>query len=178
MSAVNHHSAAFVKRIIFDLSFYIWVALVLFNVITGLVVDGFGALRAEDTTRRQILENTCFACGFTRMGYDDLPNFRGPSFDTHRDVDHNYWVFVEFYVYLYNKPIEDMTGVESYVWSHLEEQSLAWIPVRNSAAIQNAHAHVEDEDPGIDPEVISRIASEVKDIKRAVEAHNPRHEPI
>jgi len=50
-----------------------------------------------------VLENACFVCGFTREYYDDIPNFNGPSFDSHKDKDHNYWFYVYFYVYLKQK---------------------------------------------------------------------------
>jgi hypothetical protein len=35
----------------------------LFNIITGLMVDGFGSLREDDNIRTDILENYCFVCG-------------------------------------------------------------------------------------------------------------------
>jgi hypothetical protein len=53
----------YLQRVIFDLSFFIWVGILLFNIITGLMVDGFGSLREEDNERNDILENTCFVCG-------------------------------------------------------------------------------------------------------------------
>jgi hypothetical protein len=53
----------YLQRVIFDLSFFIWVGILLFNIITGLMVDGFGALREEDNIRQDILENSCFVCG-------------------------------------------------------------------------------------------------------------------
>jgi hypothetical protein len=38
----------------FDLSFFIVVGVLLFNVITGLMVDGFGALRDEANERADV----------------------------------------------------------------------------------------------------------------------------
>ena len=37
--------------------------LLLFNIITGLLVDGFGRLREDDNTQQDILVNSCFTCG-------------------------------------------------------------------------------------------------------------------
>jgi hypothetical protein len=42
-------------------------------------------------------------CGFTRESYDDIPNFRGPTFDEHKDNDHYFWNYAYFYVYLKQK---------------------------------------------------------------------------
>mmetsp|Transcript_10620 Transcript_10620/g.13902 ORF Transcript_10620/g.13902 Transcript_10620/m.13902 type:complete len:330 (+) Transcript_10620:253-1242(+) len=136
----------FQKRLIFDLSFFIWVGMILFNIITGLLVDGFGSLREEDNERRDILENSCFVCGFTRTGYDDIPNFRGPNFDYHLTDEHNYWSYVHYYVYLKRKNKTEFNGVDTFVWAMLQEGNLGWIPVRNSAAIQQANIVIEDPD--------------------------------
>ena len=53
----------YIARVLFDLSFFIWVGVLLFNIITGLLVDGFGSLREEDNARQNMLDNTCFVCG-------------------------------------------------------------------------------------------------------------------
>ena len=62
----------YLQRVLFDLSFFIWVGVLLFNIITGLMVDGFGALREEDNIRNNIMENECFVCGFTRTSCEFL----------------------------------------------------------------------------------------------------------
>jgi len=128
--------ADFLGRMFFDLSFFVIVGVLLFNVITGLMVDGFGALRDEANERADVLENQCFVCGFTREAYEDLPDFDGPSFDKHKDTDHNYWHYVYFFVYLKQKKETDFRGVETYVWRMLQRENAGWVPSRNFAALQ------------------------------------------
>jgi hypothetical protein len=166
----------YLERVLFDLSFFIWVGILLFNIITGLMVDGFGALREEDNERQDILENTCFVCGFTRSQYDDVPNFRGPSFDYHSNTDHYFWTYVHFYVYLKRKDKTTLSGVESYVWKQICDNNLAWIPVRSSAAIQNANATTDFMDDGheIDAKMIEQISDEVSAIKQVVHSLDKR----
>jgi inositol 1,4,5-triphosphate receptor type 3 len=159
----------YIQRVIFDLSFFIWVGILLFNIITGLMVDGFGALREEDNERQDTLENTCFVCGFTRSQYDDVPNFRGPSFDYHKDVDHEFWIYVYFYVYLKRKDKTTFSGVESYVWKQIMDTNLGWIPSRGSAAIQNSNAVAEFEsEKEVDPVMIEQMAEDMITIKHAL----------
>jgi hypothetical protein len=161
----------YLQRVLFDLSFFIWVGILLFNIITGLMVDGFGALREEANNRDDILENTCFVCGFTRSQYDDVPNFRGPSFDAHSKVDHFYWTYVYFYVYLKRKDKTTLSGVESYVWKQILDNNLAWIPTRASAAIQNSNAEVAfDNEKEIDIKMIEQMAEDMVNIKHVVAA--------
>lgn len=40
-----------------------WIGLIMFNVITGLLVDGFSRLREEAQARNDSFENSCFTCG-------------------------------------------------------------------------------------------------------------------
>jgi hypothetical protein len=57
----------YIARIFFDLSFFIVVGVVLFNVITGLMVDGFGALRDEANERAEVNYSIIFfVCIFNR----------------------------------------------------------------------------------------------------------------
>ena len=72
MDDVDRTGEKFTIRMIFDLSFFIWVGILLFNVVTGLIVDTFSQLREEGLAREDQLENECFVCGFTRPAYDDL----------------------------------------------------------------------------------------------------------
>jgi hypothetical protein len=161
----------YLARMAFDLSFFIWVVQILFNIITGLLVDGFGALRDEANERRDILENSCFVCGYTRAQYDDIPNFHGAHFDFHRDTTHHYWLYVYYFIYLRNKDQEEFSGVESYVWSELEKDSLAWIPVKGSAAIQAARAFVEDEErEPVDGRVVDGIHAQVHTMQHTLAA--------
>ena len=51
------------SRVAYDLIFFVWMGVLLFNVITGLMVDTFGALREESNERENTLSNSCFICG-------------------------------------------------------------------------------------------------------------------
>jgi hypothetical protein len=156
----------YLQRFLFDMSFWIWVSIILFNVITGVVVDGFASLRGDAATREDILGNNCFVCGFTRSSYDDIPNFRGPTFDDHIESEHDWLPYLHYYVYLQIKAKEDFTGfsgVESYVATMIDNSKLDWIPVRTSKAIQDAYAKVvPDVDLGLKLVNIERILEELQ----------------
>ena len=140
LGAVDKGDGDYLKRVAFDLVFFVWVGILLFNIMTGLVVDAFGALREEDNLRSGILENSCFACGFTRSAYDEVPNFRGATFDRHKRDEHDFWTYVHYYVYLKRKEKTEFSGAEAYVWHMISTHDLGWIPVRSSSAIQAQHA--------------------------------------
>ena len=47
-------------RILFDLSFFVWVGVLLFNIIAGLMIDTFASLREEAGERADIRDNVVF----------------------------------------------------------------------------------------------------------------------
>jgi hypothetical protein len=165
----NRDQPDYLMRVAFDLSFFIWVGVLLFNIITGLMVDGFGSLREEDNQRRDILENTCFVCGFSREGYDDVPNFKGPNFEYHKNEEHDFWTYVHLYVYLKRRDPSSYSGAESYVWATMAKGDLSWIPRRNSASIQAANVTVESEQPdALDPRLFVELVSDIADIRQGL----------
>jgi hypothetical protein len=125
-------------RIIADSIFFVWVGIVLVNIITGLMVDTFSAIREEKQSRADTLENDCFVCGTLRNTYENyaLPN-SAPSFDAHLTEDHDIWTYVHYIAYLKKKnPTED-SGIESYVRSQLDTVSIDWIPTRTSYVLES-----------------------------------------
>lgn len=159
-------SNTYIQRVLFELSFYILVSIVLFNTIIGLMLDGFGSLREEDNIRQDRLENQCFVCGFTRSQYEDIPNLK-LSFDDHNLEEHNMWKYVDFYVYLRLKLNRTtLSAVESYVWKHIE--NTVWIPSRSTAAIQNSSGANLDSNDITDP-VTEEMRQDIMVIKQAIQ---------
>ena len=76
-------------RIIYDSVFFIWVGIVLMNIITGLMVDAFGSIREEAGNRAETLETECFVCGLSREAYEESKLEAGsPKWDEHLEKDH------------------------------------------------------------------------------------------
>ena len=127
------------RRVIFDLGFFLWIGVVMMSIVTGLILDTFAQLREEGDAREEILSGSCFICGISRQAYEDLNLPQGsPNFDTHLSVEHNLWNYVYYIAFLLDKDAQDYNGIESYVLSKIEQDSLDWLPVRNSYVIQEA----------------------------------------
>lgn len=75
----------------------------MFNTITGLILNTFGALRQADNKRADTLENTCFVNGITRAAYDDMTLQGVPSFDRMNKIDQDPWNYAFFLYYLLQK---------------------------------------------------------------------------
>jgi hypothetical protein len=133
----NNPGDSYFPRIVFDSVFFVWVGIVLMNIITGLMVDTFSSIREEKQSREDILINDCFVCGTMRSTYEDFAlSNAAPSYDVHLAKDHNLWTYLYYIAYLKKKDPTEDSGIESYVRSQLEYYSLEWIPTRTSFVLE------------------------------------------
>lgn len=54
------------------------------------------------------------------------------SFDHHKKVEHEIWLYPYFIKYLENKSIKDYTGDELEVWNKYRSGSDDWMPFKNT----------------------------------------------
>ena len=136
LSIPNPGHPDYMWRVFFDMGLQVWLGSILSNIITGLLVDSFGALREARNNRDAILANQCFMCGLSREDYEDFGlESSAPNFDEHKDEHHMLWTYVFFLSHLRKKAPTTFTGVESYVASMTlpgMAASLDWIPARSS----------------------------------------------
>jgi len=152
MDNLDKTDSTYMARFIFDLSFFIIVGKVIFDITTGLILDTFAELREEASTRENVLKNECFICGLSRNEYADLTCISKSlkSFEQHQEEVHNKWDYFFFICYLKAKDPTEYNGVEKYVSEKLDEGDNTWIPLKNSYDIQEATASkiIEEEDAG------------------------------
>ncbi|VDP51034.1 unnamed protein product [Schistosoma curassoni] len=103
--------ASFLFRTIYDLSFFVIVIVIILNLIFGVIVDTFAALRQEKQNSEELNKNHCCVCGLHRSAFDHS----NTSFDEHVEVDHNVWHYIYFIIYLRTKLTDDLTGLEIYI---------------------------------------------------------------
>jgi hypothetical protein len=63
-------------RVLYDLSFFLILGVLLFNMVSGIILDTFSQLRGEQEDRENIVNNESFVSGLSRGGYEE----NGPVF--------------------------------------------------------------------------------------------------
>lgn len=64
--AVVDEGNDWISRVILDLVFWLVLTVFMMNIVLGVIVDTFSALRAEQNAREDTLKNNCFICGTHR----------------------------------------------------------------------------------------------------------------
>uniref|UniRef100_A0A914EEX3 Uncharacterized protein n=1 Tax=Acrobeloides nanus TaxID=290746 RepID=A0A914EEX3_9BILA len=63
---VHPDESHFLWRIIYDLSFFVMLIVIVLNLVFGVIIDTFGDLRTEKNEKEDVLKNNCFICGMER----------------------------------------------------------------------------------------------------------------
>merc|ERR1719191_960511 len=106
----------FVSRFAFDVAFFVIIGTVLLNIVFGIILDSFGALRDETQSRQEYFETTCFICGLKSSAIDNAARQKGvPGWDHHTKYEHSMWNYMYFIFLVRNKKVVDYTGPEQAV---------------------------------------------------------------
>uniref|UniRef100_A0A336KLC6 CSON012070 protein n=1 Tax=Culicoides sonorensis TaxID=179676 RepID=A0A336KLC6_CULSO len=114
-----------VYRILFDITFFFFVIVILLAIIQGLIIDAFGELRDQLQSVSDDMESNCFICGIGKDYFDKVPH----GFDTHVQQEHNLANYMFFLMHLINKPDTEYTGQETYVWNMYQQRCWDFFPV-------------------------------------------------
>jgi len=150
-------SNAYTKRIIYDLMFFILVIVLLLNIIFGIIIDTFSALREDAAEKQQIMKNSCFICGLGKDLFDEAENKSlggGGSgsnsgvggFEGHIRTQHNMWDYISYMIYIRTKDETEYSGLESYIAQLFSNDDLSWIPRGSALMLRNASSGDNDED--------------------------------
>ncbi|XP_061645502.1 ryanodine receptor 2-like isoform X2 [Phyllopteryx taeniolatus] len=122
-----------VERIVFDITFFFFVIVILLAIIQGLIIDAFGELRDQQEQVKEDMETKCFICGIGNEYFDKVPH----GFETHTLQEHNLANYLFFLMHLINKDETEHTGQESYVWKMYQERCWEFFPVGDCFRKQN-----------------------------------------
>lgn len=116
-------------RVFYDYIFNLVVAILLVEILSGIIIDKFGELREDNEEKLKDSMNECFICGQSReelekeLGYD--------GFRYHTLFEHNMWDYLFFIGYIKHKRntfVNDYMELERYVLEKLDIDDNTWMP--------------------------------------------------
>lgn len=137
-------------RFAYDMIYGIFFGILFGNIISGIMLDSFGALRERNNELMHDKENFCYICNISR---ETLEKNR-VSFQDHIRGKHFLWNYVFFIYFLDNKSPTDYSGMEYQITTQYnkpdEEMQIDWIPLGepesfdNKAKLEQLHEAVEE----------------------------------
>lgn len=110
--------SVYYSRLLFDMLFFIILGVLLFDMVTGIIVDTFVALREETSAREEVMTNEIFISGISQEMCTD----RGLSFVDHQEKYQKTWNYVYYYAYLRLRTKTELDGPELYVWDCIQNK--------------------------------------------------------
>lgn len=153
-------------RIGLDMSFHIIIPVILLSIISGIIIDGFGELRDEESQAKEYRENTCVVCGVDRARMDAA---RPGSFDRHVAAEQN----PHHYVFLLHKleaqSPEDDSNQERHVRHALRQPdaAAAFLP-QTAIVLQARHDDSAAQDGKVMVELLRNIESRLGSLEKEV----------
>jgi len=111
-------------------------------IVTGIIIDAFGASRdhRNDVTEDEC--SVCFICGIDGSKFDtkrpkDRFDQRHYGFAWHLAHEHNVWHYVYFMAYLSLKPESEYTGPEQYVARMVMRKQIDFFPMDRALMLES-----------------------------------------
>jgi len=128
-------------RVVYDLAFFIVCNVIMIAIVTGIIIDAFGAARDN---RKEVEEDQaakCFVCGIEGSRFEvkrpkDKNDTRKYGFSHHRNNEHNEWNYIYFFAHLFLKDPNEYTGSETYVANLLKDRSIDFFPIERSIMLE------------------------------------------
>lgn len=92
------------------------------NIIFGIIIDTFAALRDEKNRMQEDMKTKCFVCGLDRYTFEK----NADGFKMHIERDHQVWNYLYYLYYITKKDKTELNGIESYVTEKCADYNIEW----------------------------------------------------
>lgn len=121
------------QRLFFDNLHTIILLWIMLNIVQGIIIVTFAAVREAQKSNYQDINNKCFICGKEK---EEIERLTGRILKYHRTYEHNEWSYCFFLTYLKLKEDTEYSGIESYVQQLVEAKNINWVPQQQSISFQ------------------------------------------
>ena len=122
-------------RYALDISYTIIMVWLVWQMVSGLIVDTFESLRGIREEKEEDMKTICFICGLDKEKIEKYyPGKEG--FEKHLK-DHNIINYFFYTFYLEDKDSSEYSGLESYIKNQIDKESIMWFPTGRSLKIED-----------------------------------------
>jgi hypothetical protein len=121
----NQYRTAVPAKFLFDISYNLFIVVIMVAIITGIIIDTFADLRTERNAIEDDIMNKCFICSMNREIFERARL----KFQDHINIDHNKWNYLFYSMYITEKPSTELSGIERRMKKLMEIQSTKYFPI-------------------------------------------------
>merc|ERR1711871_399504 len=140
------------------------IIIILLNIIFGIIIDTFSAMREVTESKASDMKSTCFICGNDRPTMDR----NGSGFDQHIAREHNMWQYLFYLVYLEQKDPTEYTGLETYVSEMIEEEDMNFYPLEKAMCLDNEEEEADPFQESVD-EQLAQLEGNITNLRKMMQ---------
>ena len=130
----------FYKRWIFDIFFFLLINVILLNLVFGILINTFSAIRDKIFEDRKDQTSKCFICDFDKVTIDK----KGSGFQYHILREHNMWNYIYFFINLMEKGIINLDYEQNFYWKNFKSKNYPFFPFMNALCIKKGVERVSN----------------------------------
>ena len=121
-------------RYALDISYTIIMVWLVWQMVSGLIIDTFESLRKATEDIEDDMKKKCFICGLSK---EELEKYYlgKEGFEKHLK-DHSIINYFLYTFYLEDKDSSEYSGLESYIKNEIDKESISWFPSGRSLKIE------------------------------------------
>ena len=137
----------FTLRFFYDEIGNLMLKILIGNMISGIIIDNFAALRKSETEMIYDMNNICTICSLKKDKISKIYKNYGKDYNTHQNVDHFVFNYIFYIIYLYKKEKTELNGMESYIYeSAFVQKDITWFPNKKLYIAKPEELEIESDD--------------------------------
>jgi len=136
----NYSEANYWLRWSLDVFYFLTVILVLLNMINGVIVTAFSAIREDSDKRKYEKNNKCYICSIDRLEFEK----KNINFIDHITKDHNISNYIHYIIYLKNKSYYDLDYHEYDIMNRINKRNISLFPVKRAKCLGDNYEYQEN----------------------------------
>lgn len=121
------------KEFFFGWMFYFIIMLIIVNIVNGIIVDTFQALREQNNLKDDILYNFCYICSLQRGDFE----VKGINYEKHINEDHYIKNYFDYLIKLQGTDEHDLNSLDSQVLQSIKEFKTDFFPNKRAKALES-----------------------------------------
>ena len=117
---------------IFNWIFYFSIVLIMINIVNGIIVDTFQALREESSLKFEALNNICFICSLKRSKFE----INGLNYAKHTNNEHNLQNYFHYLIKVKSSVENDLNSLDYQVLNDMKEEKFDFFPIKKAISLE------------------------------------------
>lgn len=122
--------------------YFVTIGLLLLNMINGVIVTTFSAIREESEKRDEDKENKCYICSIHKDEFEK----RNVDFKNHKKKEHNIGDYINYILNLILKKDKELDSFELFIKKKIMERDTSVFPIYRSKSLGGGKIENEEDE--------------------------------